>query len=83
MGTQGSHQIARIVGANIREARGRHGLTQIELAVRLRTSVSRVSNWENGHHLPRNPQAVADELLDGDVAALYREPEPEPEGIAA
>lgn len=70
-----THPLAGIVGANIVAARERKGLTQHQLATVLATSISRVSSWENGRHLPRNPQALADELFGGDVSAMYREPD--------
>lgn len=77
MATQPNHQIATVVGRNIRTARERAGLTQIQLATKLGTSISRISGWETGKHLPQNPQAIADELTDGDVVSLYRELEKE------
>jgi transcriptional regulator with XRE-family HTH domain len=40
-------------GRLIREARQLAGLTQGELARRLRTTQSAVSNWERGHDTPR------------------------------
>lgn len=75
MATQPNHQIATVVGANIVKGRGANEMTQHDLASRLGTSISRVSGWENGKHLPRNPQAVADVLFDGDLMALYRAPD--------
>jgi transcriptional regulator with XRE-family HTH domain len=77
MATQANHQIATVVGANILLGRDAKGMTQQELATELGTSISRVSGWENGKHLPRNPQAVADVLFDGDLMKLYRAPDPE------
>lgn len=77
MATQANHQIAKVVGRNILFGRIAVGLTQHQLASKLETSISRVSGWENGKHLPRNPQAVADVLYGGDLMKLYRAPEPE------
>ena len=79
MATQANHHIAAIVGRNIaggRKAKGK--MTQQELASRLGTSISRVSGWENGKHLPRNPQAIADELFGGDITALFRDHDADP-----
>lgn len=73
MATRGATQIKGIIGRNIVAAREQRRMTQHELASTLGTSISRVSGWERGEHMPRNPQAVADVLLDGDVSALYRE----------
>lgn len=73
MATQATPQIKEIVGRNIVAARERKGWTQLDLATALGTSISRVSGWETGKHLPRNPQAVADHLLDGDVSSLFTE----------
>lgn len=76
MGYQANHQIAKIVGANIAAGRFERGrMTQLQLAARLDTSISRISDWERGKHMPRNPQAVADVLFDGDLMKLYRAPE--------
>ncbi len=75
MATQPTYQLKDIVGRNIVAARETQGLTQHELATALDTSVSRVSGWERGKHTPRNLQAVADLLFDGDMAALLASPE--------
>lgn len=74
MATQPSYQIKTVVGRNIAAARSRKGLTQHEVASLLNTSVSRVSGWERGVYMPRNTQAVADALFDGDLLAMFREP---------
>lgn len=75
MATQTTTQIKTVVGSNIATARADKGMTQHELASALDTSISRVSGWERGKNMPRNPQAVADVLFDGDLLALFREPE--------
>lgn len=76
MATQGSTQIKTIIGDNIADARDKQGITQQQLATALATSVSRVSDWERGITMPRNPQAIADLLFDGDILRLFRAPEP-------
>lgn len=75
MATQATPQIATVVGRNIAEARSAAGMTQHELATVLDTSISRVSGWETGSHLPqlRKQQAIADLFFKGDVSALFRE----------
>jgi transcriptional regulator with XRE-family HTH domain len=75
MATHGAHHLAALVGANIANARKRAGLTQQEVAAALGTSISRVSGWERGEHLPgRSTQpGLADLLFSGDITAMYRE----------
>ena len=41
------------IGALVREARRRAGLTQAELAAAIGTKQSVVSRWERGHDVPR------------------------------
>lgn len=77
MATRRNTQTKTTVGCNIVAARDRLNLTQHELASALNTSISRVSGWERGEHMPRNLQAVADELFGGDITALFRAPDPE------
>ena len=71
MATHRTTHLKTVVGRNIVDAREKKGWTQLDLATALGTSISRVSGWENGKHLPRNPQAVADHLLDGEVGRLF------------
>lgn len=47
------------VGGNIRKYREKCGLTQTQLAIKLKTSNSRVSNWEQGFNNP-----PADKIAD-------------------
>lgn len=77
MATQGTTHLATIAGANIRQARETADMTQHELATLLGTSVSRISGWERGLHLPgsRNRVGIADALFGGDESAIFREPE--------
>lgn len=52
------------VGARIKRARLRRGLTQSELAHRIDSADAQVSRWENGHAMPRisSLEAMADVL---------------------
>lgn len=40
------------LGANIRGARKKAGITQFELAERLKVYQKDISRWENGEHIP-------------------------------
>ena len=79
MATRASHHLPTVVGHHIATARRERGLTQQQLATDLGTSISRVSSWENGRHLPgqRHRITLADQLFDGDVTAMFREPDTE------
>lgn len=78
MATPPNHDLAGLIGANISAARKRKGLTQQEVATAVQTSISRVSGWERGQHMPsRSKQPLLAELLfDGDVTAMFQAPEP-------
>jgi transcriptional regulator with XRE-family HTH domain len=77
MATQPNHHLAALVGTNIAAARERAGLTQQEVATAVKTSISRVSDWERGLHMPsRSVQPLLAELLfEGDVTAMFRQPD--------
>lgn len=75
-----SQGLTATLAANIKRQRVARGLTQHDLAVKLNLSDAvAVSRWERGLHPPNdeNRVALAALLFDGDVGALYREPEPE------
>ncbi len=48
----------------IRDLRRRHGLTQQELATRLRCSIGAVRDWEQGKHAPTGLYLDAIERLE-------------------
>jgi transcriptional regulator with XRE-family HTH domain len=75
MATRPNTQLATIVGRNIAEAREAAGLTQHQLATKLETSISRVSGWETGQHLPqlRKQHQLAELLFGDDITAMFRE----------
>lgn len=72
-------QILQTVAANLREARRARGLTQHEVGLEVGTTGPAISRWETGRIEPGPAyrQALADLLFDGDVSALYREPQKE------
>jgi transcriptional regulator with XRE-family HTH domain len=51
------------IGLVIRRARERRRMTQQQLADAVGVSLRSVSNWELGHHVPRNRTAVLEEVL--------------------
>lgn len=55
-------RLYRTVGELIRQRRGELGLTQEQLAERLRVTQPAVSAWERGKDLPNSLSAVADAL---------------------
>lgn len=73
MPTHTTNQIALIVGANLRAARGTR--TQKEIADLIGVTNRDVSRWENGQVEPggKYRHLLAEALFDGDVSALYRE----------
>lgn len=78
MATHPDNHLATIVGSNVLAARKREGLTQQDVAHALGTSVSRVSGWERGEHMPsRSAQPpLARLLFDGDMTAMFRDHDP-------
>lgn len=85
MSSQSDRHLATIVGANIRTARDRLGLTQRELGERIGAEGLFISRWERGANSP-SPKylpLLADALFEGDISALYRERDPEPTGATA
>lgn len=64
-----------MVGGNIRTARIAKGWSQHQLATQVETSISRVSGWERGEHLPSptTQLKLVAELFDGDKMAMFRE----------
>lgn len=75
MARQTYQQIAEIVGANLRAARLIKGCTQRQVADAVGVTPADVSRWERGQVEPGSSyrQALAEYLLDGDLASLYRE----------
>lgn len=51
------------LGLTIRRARERRHLTQQELAQIIGVGTRSVSNWENGHHVPKNRLGALAEIL--------------------
>lgn len=67
-----SERKKNMIGENIRKARKAAGMSQAELAERLKVRQKDVSRWENGAHMPsleifaeicRQLDASADEVL--------------------
>lgn len=84
MQRQARRQAAQITGRNIRAARGESRLTQRELATEINALVpdgklaaGDVSRWETGLIEPgaKYRFALAQILFDGDLSAMYAEPE--------
>lgn len=73
-------QIVQTVAANLREARKARKLSQHEVGIALGTTGPAVSRWETGRVEPgwEYRQKLANLFFDGDISALYREPEKEP-----
>jgi transcriptional regulator with XRE-family HTH domain len=84
MQRQAHRQSAQITGANIRAARDDRQLTQRELAESIAALVpdsklvaADVSRWETGliEPGPKYRFALAEVLFEGNLAAMYAEPE--------
>jgi transcriptional regulator with XRE-family HTH domain len=75
-----NRQTAPTVGANLRFARNEQGLTQRQVAEAVGVTPADVSRWERGKVEPsaRFRFPLAELFFDGDVSALYREPDKEP-----
>lgn len=71
------HSASVLIGLNLAAARKRKGLTQREVAVALEVNERMVTRWEKGHNRPSAPyeRALVALLFDGDLGALYREPD--------
>lgn len=52
-----------ISGDQLRDARGRAGLTQEELGLRVGVSLRSVGNWERGEGVPRAKEALVRDVL--------------------
>lgn len=78
MSSHANRQALTVVGNNVRRAREARGWTQRELAAALDTDVMQVSRWERGEHRPNAAYeaALTEVLFEGNLAALYTEPEP-------
>lgn len=69
------NDLASIVGANIRLARGKR--TQRELAADLGVSAQQVSDWERGDYRPNDGNLIRiGETLDREFAWFFTEHEP-------
>lgn len=68
-------QVTNRIGANLRAARKRSGLTQRQLAERIGTDSFQVSRWERGANRPQDEtlHALAG-ALGLDLADFYAEP---------
>lgn len=77
MQRQPHRHMAQITGRNLRAARDERDLTQRTVAEAIGVTPMDVSRWETGRVEPggKYRQALADFFFDGNVAALYREPE--------
>lgn len=79
MTRQETQQTKQTVGRNLATAREAQGMTQRQVGEAIGTTGPDVSRWENGRVEP-GPfyrQKLADLFFDGDVSALYREPDRE------
>lgn len=69
--------MAHIVSQNLRRYAAEKHLSQRNISDALGVTPSQVSHWFAGRYEPRKYLlALAELLTDGDVSALYREPEP-------
>ena len=50
--------------ADVRRIRSRTGLTQVELAAKMRVPVSTIRNWEQGRRVPDTPARVLLALIE-------------------
>ena len=66
-----------VLGVRIRRARERLHLTQQQLADLVGVSLRSVSNWEGGHHVPKNRLGALEDVL-GQNFTRGDAPEPEP-----
>jgi transcriptional regulator with XRE-family HTH domain len=80
MPSQGNRHLAAIIGANIRRERLARDLTQREVAQAIGVESIFISRWERGEHSPNEERLhlLADLFFDGDVSALFRDPDAEP-----
>ncbi|MFE2073742.1 helix-turn-helix domain-containing protein [Streptomyces misionensis] len=61
------------IGLQIREARRRKGLSQMQLGERIGCDHKTISRWENGHHPPDlNDLLLVADALDVPLADLVR-----------
>lgn len=77
MTQQAAQQTKQQVGANLRAARDRAGMTQRQVGDAVGAAGPDVSRWETGRVEPGAyfRQQLADLFFDGDVAELYRTPD--------
>lgn len=75
--THATRHITATIGANVRRGRDAANLTQHELGLKVGVPGVQISKWERGEHRPsaHYEKLLADVLFEGEVAALYREPD--------
>lgn len=80
MQRQETRHVPQTIGANLRAARIRKGLTQHQLSIAAGTQAFQVSRWEKGRHRPKDEMLVSlGDVLGMSLADFYAEPE----GVAA
>lgn len=78
MASQATRQIKQIVGANLKAARKRKGLTLRELGDLVGKTEAHVWRWENGKHKPEDATLMElARVLDLSYADFFTEPERE------
>lgn len=77
MTSQPPRQIKTIVGHNLRAARDTLAMTQREVGEAIGATPNDVARWEAGRVEPGSKyrQELARVLFDGDLSAMYREPD--------
>jgi DNA-binding transcriptional regulator YiaG len=66
--TKFAHQILVMTGKELKELRIKAGLTQLELAIKLGTYHTIVSDWENEKHkISRLYEKLITEVLSGNI----------------
>jgi transcriptional regulator with XRE-family HTH domain len=75
---QDPEEMARKIGRRIAQLRRASGLTQEELAERLRVSIERVSRIEREGNLTVHTIVTVANALGVDAVDLWKEPDPEP-----
>jgi transcriptional regulator with XRE-family HTH domain len=72
------------IARNLRDAAKAKGLSQRKIADAVGATPAQVSHWMRGTYTPRDYLfKLAELLFDGDLSALYREPDDEPDPVEA